>query len=86
MDARHQALRQPWIIGALLLFGIAGVVWVPALALKVRLRNVARATAERGLPLPATFHRWVRWWLALWWTIFALTLAILALMVLRPSL
>ena len=86
LDLGGQPLRQPWIVAALLLFGIAGVVWIPAIALKLRMHDVARAAAERSRALPVAFHRWMRWWLALWWTIFALTLAILALMVLRPSL
>ena len=84
LDIDGQAVQQPWIIAALLLFGVAGLAWVPAVALKVRLRNFARAA--RGGPLPATYRTSLHWWFALWWTIFLLTLAILALMVFQPSL
>jgi uncharacterized membrane protein len=86
LDLAGQATDQPWLVAALVLFSITGIIWAPALVLKIRIRNVAVAASARDLSLPESCHRWMRWWFALWWTVFLLTLVILALMVFRPSL
>lgn len=85
LDLAGQPAAQPWVVAALVLYALAGVAWAPALVLKFRMRDFSAAAAAHDVPLPASFHRWLHWWFALWWTIFLLTLAILALMVFRPA-
>jgi uncharacterized membrane protein len=86
LEIHGRPVQQPWVTTALVLFGIAGVVWAATLVFKLRLRKLSHAAIEHGRPLAPNYHRVLSWWLALWWTLFALTLAILALMVWRPSL
>ena len=85
LDATGRDIRLPWVAASLALYTIAGLVWVPSLVLKFRMRHLAVAALRRGARVPAALGRQLRWWFALWWLILLLALTILVLMVLRPS-
>lgn len=46
-------------------YAIAGVLWLPAVWLQIRMRNLAEAALRDGTALPEEFHRANRIWLAL---------------------
>jgi uncharacterized membrane protein len=74
-----------WIAWALGLYVLTGVCWLPVVWIQLRLRDLARATADRGEPLPLRFDRLYRIWLALGVPAFAAVLAIVWLMTARPA-
>lgn len=78
-------LSQFWVRTALLLFFVIGACWLPVLRLQLRARDLARQAAAAGAPLPASYHRVMRWWFWLGWPAFLSVLAIFWLMVMKPA-
>ena len=74
-----------WIGASLALYVLAGVCWLPVVWIQLRLRNLARAAAASGAPLPQTYHRLWRVWFALGIPAFAAVAAIIWLMTAKPS-
>lgn len=74
-----------WLQLSLLLYGLAGLCWLPVVWLQIRMRDIA-AFARRGRgELPPRFWRHARIWELLGYPAFAAMLAIYGLMVFRPS-
>ena len=73
-----------WLRAALMLFFVVGVCWLPVLWLQIRARDLARASLHSGMPLPAAYHRVMRWWFWLGWPAFLSVIAIFWLMVVKP--
>jgi len=57
------------------------VVWI-----QTRLRDLAQAAAQAGIPLPAAYHRLFRVWFLFGFPGFGAVLAILFLMIAKPVL
>jgi len=74
-----------WIGLSLVLYVLTGLFWLPVVAIQIRLRDLARAAAANGEALPALYHRLYRIWFLCGVPAFAAVLAIIALMVTRPS-
>ena len=79
------SLLEPWILAALALYALTGLCWLPVVAIQLRLRDLARDAADQGTPLPPRYARLFRVWLALGLPAFAAVLAILWLMLARPT-
>lgn len=79
-------LTSSWIVAALALYGVTGAFWLPVVYFQLRMRNLARAAATAGNPLPAEYHRLYRIWFAFGFPAFAAVLAIIWLMLARPEL
>jgi uncharacterized membrane protein len=75
-----------WLVAVYLLYVLAGICWMPVVAIQVRLRNIARDCAAASRPLPAEYHRQMRQWTALGVPAFSAVLAIFWLMVTKPAL
>ena len=82
----RQSLAQGWILLSLALYLVAGAFWVPVVWMQVRMRGLARAAAAAGQPLPAAYDRLYRIWFAFGFPAFAAVIAIIWLMVARPTL
>jgi uncharacterized membrane protein len=52
---------------------------------QIKLRDLASAARDAGTPLPARYHRLFRVWFILGWPAFAGVVAILALMIAKPT-
>jgi uncharacterized membrane protein len=76
---------QFWLAAALGLYLLAGACWLPVLWLQIRARDLALAAARQGTPLPAAYHRVMRWWFALGWPAFMAVFATFWLMVRKPA-
>jgi len=74
-----------WIAWSLALYVIVGLFWLPVVWMQVRMRDLAIAARDTGTPLPARYHRLYRWWFAFGFPAFAAVLAIIWLMLTRPS-
>jgi len=78
-------LTTAWLRAALVLFVVVGACWLPVLWLQVRARDLARAAAADGAPLPPAYHRAMRWWFWLGWPAFLAVMAIFWLMIAKPA-
>ncbi|HWF96640.1 MAG TPA: DUF2269 domain-containing protein [Xanthobacteraceae bacterium] len=79
------SLLAPWIVASLGLYLLVGACWLPVVWIQIKLRDLACAARDAGLPLPARYHRLFRIWLMLGWPAFAGVIAIFALMIGKPS-
>ena len=86
MSIQGWPLSTPWIALALILYGVIGLFWVPVVFMQIRMRDLARAAARDGAPLPRAYHRLYRRWFAFGFPAFFAVLAILWLMTAKPSL
>ena len=78
-------LAEGWILLSLALYVLIGLCWLPVVWLQVRLKQFALAAAERGGELPPEYFSLFRIWFLLGIPAFVSILAILWLMVARPS-
>jgi uncharacterized membrane protein len=69
----------------LLLYIFVGLFWLPVVRMQIRLRDMARMAAAEGTRLPAGYHRLYRWWFAFGFPAFGAVLAIIWLMLARPT-
>jgi uncharacterized membrane protein len=79
------SLSEGWIALSLGLYVFVGLFWLPVVWMQIRMRDLARAAHGAGTELPATYHRLYRWWFAFGFPAFAAVLAILWLMLTKPS-
>ena len=81
----HFPLTDLWIVTSLILYGIAGMCWLPVVWIQLRLKNLLEISVQTGTPLPQDYHRLFRYWFALGWPAFASLMMIFYLMVAKPS-
>jgi uncharacterized membrane protein len=84
MIAGYPLLRG-WIGLSLVLYVVTGLFWLPVVWMQLRMRDLARAAAQAGAPLPAAYHRLWRAWIACGFPAFAAVLGIIWLMVAKPT-
>ena len=78
-------LFEGWLGVSLVLYGVVGAFWLPVVAIQVRMRNLAIEARDGGQPLPLDYHRLYRIWFACGWPAFAAVLAIVWLMITKPT-
>lgn len=79
-------LDTPWIVVSLGLYVLTGLFWLPVVRMQMTMRDLARAAARDGAPLPRRYFRLYRLWFACGFPAFAAVLAIVWLMLARPAL
>jgi uncharacterized membrane protein len=79
-------LSEGWVVASLVLYGVAGLFWLPVVWMQTRMRDLAAAAASTGKPLPASYYRLFRLWLAFGFPGFGSVLLIIWLMIAKPSL
>jgi uncharacterized membrane protein len=83
--AAGYGLNEGWILLSIGLYLFTGAFWLPVVWMQKRMRDLARAAAEVGGPLPDAYHRLFRWWFAFGFPAFTAVLAIFWLMIARPE-
>jgi uncharacterized membrane protein len=78
-------LREGWLICSIGLYLFTGAFWLPVVWMQARMRDLASAAAASGEPLPETYHRLFRCWVAFGFPAFAAVLAIFWLMIAKPQ-
>ena len=78
-------LTEPWILISMGLYVLTGAFWLPVVWIQSELRKLAQSAAERDEALPDRYHRLYRIWFACGFPAFISVLAILWLMIARPS-
>jgi uncharacterized membrane protein len=78
-------LSEGWIVLSLALYVVTGLFWLPVVWIQIRLRDLALRAEADGTALPARFRRLYQIWFACGFPAFAAVLAIVWLMLARPS-
>ena len=78
-------MTEGWILLSIALYVLTGLFWLPVVVIQLRLRDLARISAMERTPLPERYHRLFRIWFACGFPAFFAVLAILWLMVAKPS-
>ncbi len=76
----------PWLLTSLVLYGVAGLCWLPVVALQLRMARLARQAHDSGQPLPDRYWRDAAWWEALGYPAFIAMAVVFYLMVNKPAL
>jgi len=79
-------VTQFWIVVSLALYVFVGCCWLPVVWIQVRLRDLAAEALRGAAPLPPQYHRLFRIWFWLGWPAFTGVIAIVALMIWKPTL
>lgn len=78
-------LSEGWIVVSLALYVVTGAFWLPVVWMQQRMRKLAETAAANEAPLPGEYHQLFRAWLLCGVPAFAAVLAIIWLMLARPS-
>ncbi len=78
-------LTEGWIVGSLALYVLVGLFWLPVVWIQHQLRDMARTASVSGEPLPPRYHRLYRIWFVSGFPAFMAVLAIVWLMIVRPT-
>jgi uncharacterized membrane protein len=79
-------LAESWVVASLALYAAAGMFWLPVVWMQRRMRDLARAAAQAGEPLPPAYHRLFRLWFAFGFPGFGAVMTIVWLMIAKPVL
>jgi len=79
-------LTEGWIVASLILYVITGAFWLPVVWMQYQMRDLARAAARANEPLPLRYHKLYTAWFLCGFPAFACVLAIIWLMLARPTL
>ncbi|WP_076863308.1 DUF2269 family protein [Bradyrhizobium mercantei] len=77
-------LTERWLLVSLALYALAGVFWVPVIFMQIEMRDLARAAADKGLPLPPRYFALFRRWFLCGIPGFGSVMIILWLMIAKP--
>ena len=78
-------LFEGWVAISLALYVLVGALWLPVVWIQLRMRDLAIAARDSQMPLPARYNRLFHWWLTLGVPAFAAVLAIVWLMLTKPT-
>jgi uncharacterized membrane protein len=77
-------IGERWLATSLVLYAVAGAFWVPVVFMQIEMRDLARAAAETGTPLPVRYHALFRRWVLFGIPGFGSVMIILYLMIAKP--
>ena len=78
------SIAEGWLMTSLVLYAIAGVFWVPVVFMQIEMRDLARAAAASGTPLPPRYSTLFGRWFLFGIPGFGSVMAILWLMIAKP--
>lgn len=78
-------LSDTWVWLSLGLYIFVGMFWLPVVWIQLQMRNLARTATRSDAPLPERYFRLYRIWFACGFPAFFAVLAILWLMLTRPT-
>lgn len=74
-----------WMVASLILYGVAGMFWLPVVWIQARMRDIALEAAAAGTSLPQRYHYLFRIWFLFGFPGFGSVMAILWLMIAKPE-
>lgn len=78
-------LTEGWVFWSLILYFFAGACWVPVVWMQIKMRDMAKVALETGTALPDRYWRFDRWWIGLGSLAFPAVVAVIVLMVMKPT-
>jgi len=75
---------ETWIWVSLILFGIAGLCWLPVVYLQIVMRNISEESLKQNKPLPEKYWHYAKLWFWLGVLAFTSIVAVFGLMVFKP--
>lgn len=75
-----------WILLSLILFAVAGICWIPAVWLQLRMADLARSAETSGGLLPPSYWRYAKLWEWMGYLAFPAMLVVFYLMAAKPTL
>lgn len=78
-------LATPWVWQALAGYTIAGLTWLPAAFMQVRMKRLSAVAKRDATPLPPAWHRMQRAWAMLGVPSFGATMAVVWMMVSKQA-
>ena len=79
------AVGERWLMTSLGLYAVAGLFWVPVIFMQIEMRDLARSAAAVSRPLPPRYFALYRRWFLFGIPGFGSVMAILWLMIAKPS-
>ncbi|HEX5210486.1 MAG TPA: DUF2269 domain-containing protein [Pseudolabrys sp.] len=79
-------LSEPWLLLSLILYGVAGLFWLPVVWMQMRMRDLAAAALRTNAPLGEDYSRLFRLWFLFGCPGFGAVAAIVWLMIAKPGL
>lgn len=71
----------PWLVASYALYILAGICWLPVVAIQIKLSRMLKAAVQDNTPLPPNYHRLFNIWFYLGWPAFLGLIVIFGLMV-----
>jgi len=78
------AYTDGWIMWGLILYGFAGICWLPVVGIQIKMRDIAVSSYEKSEDLPAKYWLMDKWWVLLGAMAFPAVSMIFYLMVMKP--
>ena len=78
-------LTEGWLLLSIALYVVAGLFWLPVVAIQIRMRNIAERCAAYGRPLSDDYFQLYRIWFACGAPTFLSLIGIVWLMLTKPS-
>jgi uncharacterized membrane protein len=79
------SLSEHWLVTSLGLYVVAGLFWLPVIFMQIEMRDLARAAALQGEPLPLRYFALFRRWFVFGIPGFGSVMTILWLMIAKPQ-
>jgi uncharacterized membrane protein len=79
------SLAERWLAASLGLYAVAGMFWIPVVFMQIEMRDLARTVAAQNAALPARYFKLYRRWFLFGIPGFGAVMAILWLMIAKPS-
>ncbi len=73
-----------WLLMTYVIYGIAGLCWLPVVWIQIQLKNMCKEASENGAELPARYNTLFKLWFLLGWPAFGGFVFIFYLMVAKP--
>ena len=74
-----------WVRWGLILYGFAGICWLPVVWMQIKMRDMAKVALETGGELPLRYWAMDRWWIILGTLAFPAIIFVFWLMVNKPA-
>jgi len=85
MKTLGYSVSQAWLAWSIVLFGLAGLCWVPVVWLQIRMRDVARESEQAGASIGEGYSNYARLWFWLGVPAFTAVILVFWLMVAKPE-